>query len=203
MRRRAGFDNLFGFFALFFKIDRHQEFADGFRAHSDFKTGNFAVAVLFFDFAEFFIVYDLFVFENGNRAGVDNDVSGKIDYLFQSLGRHIEDKTYSRRNAPEIPDMGYGSRKLDMSHSFPSDFRFGDFYTALFTGDTLVADTLVFTAVTFPILHRSENPFAEKTVLFGFLGSVIYSFGLGYLALGKFPYFFGGSYTDFNRAEIV
>ena len=94
--------------------------------------------------------------------------------------------------------MGYGSGKLDMSHSFAPYLGAGYFNAALFADDTLIADTLVLSAMTFPVLHRSENSFAEKTVSLGFLRSVIYSFGLGYLALGKFPDFFGRSYANFN-----
>ena len=99
--------------------------------------------------------------------------------------------------------MGYGSSELYVTHSFPSDLCAGHFDTALFAGNALVTDTFIFTAMAFPVLHRSEDAFAEKTVFFGFLGSVIYSFGLGYLALGKFPDFFGGSYADFDRTEII
>ena len=99
--------------------------------------------------------------------------------------------------------MGYGSGKLDMSHSFAPYFSAGDFDAASFAGDALVTDTLILSAVAFPVLHRSKDAFAEKSVLFGLLRSVVYGFGLGYLALGKFPDFFGGSYADFDRTEII
>ena len=38
---------------------------------------------------------------------------------------------------------------------------------------------LIFTAMAFPVLHRSENTLAEQAVFFRFLRSVVYGFGLG------------------------
>ena len=60
------------------------------------------------------------------------------------------------------------SRKLDVTHSFPSYFGFGNFYAATVADDTFISDSLILTAMAFPVLHRPENLFAEKTVFFRF-----------------------------------
>ena len=63
---------------------------------------------------------------------------------------------------------------------------------------SLEAYLLEFTAVTFPVLGRSEDFFAEKTVFFGLLGTVSDGLGLGHLAVRPFSYLIGRSKTDFN-----
>ena len=70
-----------------------------------------------------------------------------------------------------------------MSHSFTTDFGFCDFDAALFADDAFVADSLVSSAMAFPVTRRPEDLFAEKTVLFGFLRAVVYSFGFRNLAV--------------------
>ena len=90
-----------------------------------------------------------------------------------------------------------------MTHALAADFGAGNFYAALFADDALIAYALILTAMALPVLHRAEYSFAEKAVAFGLLRSVVYGFGFGYFAFGKFPYFFGGSNAYFNRAKIV
>jgi hypothetical protein len=74
--------------------------------------------------------------------------------------------------------MGNGRSKFDMPHSFTSNLGTGNFDTAFFAYVSLVFYSFIFTAMTFPILHRPENLFTEKTVFFGFLGTVLMVSGL-------------------------
>ena len=60
-----------------------------------------------------------------------------------------------------------------MPHTLTADFAFCHFNAAAIADFTLIADLLIFTAMAFPVLRRSENPFAEQTVTFGFQGSVV------------------------------
>ena len=78
--------------------------------------------------------------------------------------------------------MGNGSSKLNMSHSFPSYFGTRNFYAAPFADYALITNAFILTAMALPVLHRSENTLAEKSVFFGFLRPVIYGFGLCYFA---------------------
>ena len=63
--------------------------------------------------------------------------------------------------------MGNGSCQLDMTHSLAAYFRFRDFNAALFTYLALILRAFILTAMALPVLKRSENLFAEKTVPFG------------------------------------
>ena len=94
--------------------------------------------------------------------------------------------------------MRDGSGKLDVSHTFSSYFRAGNFYAALIADNALIAYSFVLTAMAFPVLCRSENPFAEKTVSFGFLRTVVDCFGLRNFAVRPASDFFGRSYADLN-----
>ena len=73
--------------------------------------------------------------------------------------------------------MGDGNGQFDVAHAGTADRGTGDFNAALFTNHAAVADSFIFSAVTFPVLGGSENSFTEKTVAFRFLGAVIDGFG--------------------------
>ena len=79
--------------------------------------------------------------------------------------------------------MRYGSRKLDVTHPLASDLLLSYLNVAFLADLALVTDSLVFSAQTFPVLCRTEDLFAEKTVAFGFKGTVVYRFGLEDLAV--------------------
>ena len=72
--------------------------------------------------------------------------------------------------------MGYGSGKLDVSHSLSSYLCLSDLNAALVAYNALISDALILSAVAFPILCRSEYLLAEESVLFGFLSSIIDGF---------------------------
>ena len=92
------------------------------------------------------------------------------------------DKSHTARNTLEIPDMRNRSSELDMSHALTANLLLCNLYTATVADDAFVADSFVFTASTFEIFYRSENPFAEKTVALGFVGSVVDCFGFEHFA---------------------
>ena len=71
--------------------------------------------------------------------------------------------------------MGNRSSQLDVAHSLSSYSCSCDLNSAAVTNLALEADLLELTAVTFPVLGRSEYSFTEKTVSFGLLCSVVYS----------------------------
>ncbi len=62
----------------------------------------------------------------------------------------------------------------------------GHFHATTVTDNALIADFLVFTAMTFPVLARSEDPFAEQAVLFRLQCPVVNGFRLDYFAMGPF-----------------
>ena len=79
--------------------------------------------------------------------------------------------------------MRNGGCKLDVTHSLAANLGSCYLNAATLAYLALIADAFIFSAVALPVLLRSENPFAEKTVLFGLESSVIYCFRLLDLAV--------------------
>ena len=94
--------------------------------------------------------------------------------------------------------MRNGSCKRNVTHALAANLRLCDFNSAFFANLALVTDALILSAMAFPVLERSEDPFAEKAVNLGLEGAVIYGFGLGDLAVRPFENLFGRCKTDFD-----
>ena len=60
------------------------------------------------------------------------------------------------------------SSELDMSHALTANLRARYLNTAAITDNALIANTFVFTAMTFPITRWSEDTLTEKSVAFRF-----------------------------------
>ncbi len=69
----------------------------------------------------------------------------------------------------------------DVAHTFTTDFLFRDFNTATVTHDAFVANTLVFAAMTFPILDRTEDALTEESIALRLIGTVVDRFRLQHL----------------------
>ena len=94
--------------------------------------------------------------------------------------------------------MRYGSGKLDVAHALASYLGSCNFNAAAVADFALKADSLVLSAVALPVLCRSENTLAEKSLALGLKCAVVNGFGLGYLAVRPFSDLLGGSKADFN-----
>ncbi len=53
-----------------------------------------------------------------------------------------------------------------MTHTVTTNLAAGNLYAALVADNTLIADTLILTAMTLPILSRAKDFFAEQAVPF-------------------------------------
>ncbi len=73
--------------------------------------------------------------------------------------------------------MGHRGSQFNMPHTFTPDTRTVHRYPAAVTGDPFEFNSLVFTAVTFPVTHGPEDLFAKQAVFFGLEGAVINGFG--------------------------
>ena len=60
------------------------------------------------------------------------------------------------------------SSKCNMSHSLSSYLGFCNLYAATVADYTLISDSLVFTTVALPVLHRSEDAFTKEAIAFRF-----------------------------------
>ena len=78
--------------------------------------------------------------------------------------------------------MNYGDYQRDVTHTLTTNLLLGDLYTATVADDTLIANTLVLTAVALVILNRTEDALAEQTITLGLVGTVVDGFGLENLA---------------------
>ena len=96
-----------------------------------------------------------------------DDIGREIDDTFEILRGQVQQVTQAGRHTLEIPNVGDRGRQFDMAHAFAAHLGLGDFHTAAFTNDALVAHPLVFAAGALPVPGGTENPFAEQAVLFG------------------------------------
>ena len=123
--------------------------------------------------------------------------------MLQSLGAHVKQQSYAAGHPAEVPDMRDWSGKLYMPHALAADLGAGNLYAALVAHHALIAHSLIFAAVTFPILSRAENSLAEQSVLFGLLCTVVYSFRLSNLTVRPFADFIGARNRNLHRIEII
>ena len=179
-------------------IDLGKQLLDSLGAHLCYERIGI---VLFHHIVIFLIGNDGVLFERC-VAGIDNDVFCEIKHFIKIAGRNIKHKTHSGGDTLEIPDMGYGAGKLDVPHSFTAHLGAGDLNAAAFAGFALITNSLILTAVAFPVFGGSEDHLAEEAVLFGLKSSVIDGFGLFHLAVGPLADLIGRSETDLDRLKI-
>ena len=99
--------------------------------------------------------------------------------------------------------MSYRHYQLDVTCTFTTNLLFCYFHTTTVADDAFVTDTLVLTAVAFIVLHLSEVTFAEQTIKFRLVGTVVYSLRLQHLTERTFQDFFRRSQSDGNLREIT
>ncbi|MPM54883.1 hypothetical protein SDC9_101666 [bioreactor metagenome] len=73
--------------------------------------------------------------------------------------------------------MSNRNSKSNVSHSLTSHLFLSNFYTATVTNNTSISYSFVFTAMTFVIFVGTEDAFAEQTVSFGFVCTIVDGFG--------------------------
>jgi len=77
-----------------------------------------------------------------------------------------------------------------------------DFHAASVTDNPAITYAFVFTAVTLPVLDRTEGLFAEQTIWFRLKGSVVYGFGLGDLTIRPASYSIRRHQLNRNRTPV-
>src|SRR5688500_8263706 len=93
--------------------------------------------------------------------------------------------------------------QFNMTHAFASYLLFGNLNAASVANDPFVADPLIFSTMTFPILHRAKNPLAKQTSHLGLVCSVIDGFRLCHLAMRAFQNRLRRSKADGDLGEVV
>ncbi len=201
------------------EVDIFEKLIDSFGTHLGYKL--FGVAVfealvvagkLVENFEVFFLGEEV---ETGNSVagraylyvgcgtGVDNHIALVVDYGIELLGGKAEKVTYFIGERAEIPNVGYGYYKTDMTHALAAHFLLGYFHRAAVAHDAFVADALVLTAVALVVFYRSEDTLAEETVALGLVGAVVDCFGLENLTARVREDFFGRCEAYGNLREDV
>jgi len=70
------------------------------------------------------------------------------------------------RHAFEEPDMTNRHRQFDMAHALAAHAGERHFHAATVANDAAVLDAVILSAGTFPVLHGTENTFAEQAAFF-------------------------------------
>ena len=182
-----------------FQVQFLQEGLDGFCAHAGLEG---IIAVLLHGFLIFRFGEDLLLRQIG-RARIEDDVRCEIQHPFQSTGRNGEDEADAARDPLEVPDMGYRAGEADVAHAFAADLGAGHFHAALVAHRAFIAHSLVFAAFAFPVLRRSEDLFAEKTVGLRLQGAIVDGFRLRDFAVGPFKDLFRGGDADLHGVKFI
>src|SRR5213076_2541531 len=102
-----------------------------------------------------------------------DQVRREVDDLLELLGLQLlarldagEQVGQPRAGAAEVPDVHRRGGELDVAHAVTTDLGPRDLDAAALADDALEADALVLAAVALPVLRRTEDLLAEKTILF-------------------------------------
>ena len=96
-----------------------------------------------------------------------------------------------------------GHYQFDMTRALAAYLLLSNLNTASVTNDALIAYSLIFTAMTFIILSRTENTLAEETVTLWLVRTVIDCFRLQHLTTAILQYFFWRSEADGDFGEVI
>ena len=119
----------------------------------------------------------------GSHTCINYYISGEIKNTLKKTGCDIKHQTNSRGESLEIPDVRNGCCKFNVTHSLTAHLLGGYLNSALLADLALEADSLILSAMAFPVFSRAKDPFAEKTVGFRFKSTVIDCFSLSNLAV--------------------
>ena len=184
---------IFQCFGLFFQINSLQKFLNGFCTHTNTER----ITKIFSCFLVFLLGKNLF-YLNFRCLRFQYNIGSKIQYFFQYFWRNIQNQAHAARNSLEVPNMGYRSSQLNVTHAFTTNAGFCDFHTTSVADNTFITYFFVLTAMTFPVFARSKNTLAIQTVFFRFQGTIIDGLRLLYLTSGPLTDFFRRCQSDFN-----
>ena len=146
---------------------------------------------------------DLLLNQAGAFARIGYDISGKVQYLLQQTGGHIQNQTHTGGNALKIPDVGNRRCQFNMTHTLTAYLGLGNFYTAAFTDLALIANLLITSAMAFPVLLWAKDTLTEQTVTLRLQCSIVDGFRLLDLAVRPLADELRRSKADFNCIKRI
>ena len=144
----------------------------------------------------------LVLFEIREGAGIEYDIAGEVQDLFQRPGADIEQRAHAAGDALEVPDVAHGRGQFDVAHALAAHLGLGHFHAALVAHHALEAGALVFSAVALPVLGGAEDALAEEAVALGLERAVVDGLGLGHLAVRPLADLLRGGQSDLNGVKI-
>src|SRR6185436_2288531 len=158
-------------------VDSLQQLANGGRADVGEERVVAFLSRLRLEVEEFVFVEQL-VLNDLLLARIDDDVIRVVDDLLEITQREIDEVPHWTRQSLEEPDVSDGYGELDVTHALTTDAAQGDFDAAAIADHSTITNSLVFAAVAFPVLDRTENPLAEQAVLLRLERAVVDGLGL-------------------------
>ena len=102
--------------AKLLNINILKQLFNGFRAHAGFKI----ILISFAHFGILFFVENLH-FLKRSIAGIGYDIKREIKHFFKIAGAYVKHKAEAAGNSLEIPNVGNGSCKLNMTHTLAAN----------------------------------------------------------------------------------
>ena len=173
-----------------------QQLVDGFCAHFSLE-----VVTVFFLIGQVLLFAEELLLYQICPAGIQHDVLGKVEDFLQALLGNLQYLADSGGGTLEVPDVGHGSRQLNVTHTLTTHLGTGYLNAAPVADLALEADLLELTAVALPVLGGSKDPFAEQTVPLRLLGSVVDGFRTLHSTVGPVADLLRGCQADFNGVK--
>ena len=184
------------FFGELGQVDAVEQLLDSRCAHLGFKFTAFGNEVLILSFVDQGVRFEV------GRTRINHHVLFVVDDMVEVLSIEVEECTDDARLVTDEPGVGQRDSKFDVAHAFATDLGVSHFNAATVADDALVADALELTAVAFPVLNRSKDLFAEKTILFRLEGTVVNRFRLCHFAIGPVTDQVRGGEMNRNVAKL-
>jgi len=88
-----------------------------------------------------------------------------------------------------------------MTNALSTHAGLGNLYATSIADNAFVANFFIFSAVTFPVLRRSEDPLAEQTIALRLQGTIVDGLRLLNLSVGPLQDLLRGSQTDLDSVK--
>ena len=106
-------------------------------------------------------------------VGFSHQERVKVENVLNLPSGEVAEGSDARWGTLEEPDMRDRGRELDVAHPFSADVLACDFHAAPVADNAFVLNPLIFSAVTLPVLGRTENCLTEEAFEFGPEGAVV------------------------------
>ena len=134
-------------------------------------------------------------------ARIKNDIGLKVQHALKFFERHIHECPDPAGEALQKPDVCHGAGKVNMAHSFTTDFRLNDLDPALLADNASMTHPFVFATITLIVFGRSKYFCAKKPVTLRLKRAIIDGFRFLDLAMGPRANHLFGRQRDLDRIK--